>query len=311
MTFILVRRIVRPFVSIELQKAFRHFPVEKGIYEVAPGLRPLGDRLVFRVDDQFLRYRDNKINCYQERIPKYFQKFNYSDSVSAAVNKYLVSQVTKEYPKLFSFSGDSLHCVLTDQNIPFSKDSSFFESFCMQVQEDIAVVCRDGDKNWLAAIHLCSPSHWSAEEKIGKSFVEIHSPIPGIEKVNSIAPQLVSSMVEKGPWERFVWGFGSDNRLNHHPIAPPGFDSVKWKGRSFNGHFYLRYERQVIVGLPSVNAALFFIRPYFIDGNEIRKNSVERDLLISGLRSMNAESRAYKGLADCMDELIFWLETPV
>ena len=302
---------------MNLPNPSRYFPIEKGLYEVAPGLRPLGfnfgngerDKFVFQIDDQFLNYRENKIACYQERISKYFQKSNYSAKVSAAVNSFLVSQIVKEYPELFSFKNGTLQCAITEQDIRFSSDPDFLESFCLQIQEDIAVVCGNGEKDWLAAIHLCSPSHWSAEEKVGKSFVKIHEPIPGIERIKSSAAQLVNGMITKGPWVRFVWGIDSDKRLNHHPISPPGKNSSAWKGRSFNGtSLFIRYERQVIFGLPEVNAALFFIRTYFIDGNEIRSNSRERDLLRSALLSMNQESLKYKGLAESRDEIILWLD---
>lgn len=306
---------------MNLPKPFRYFPIENGIYEVAPGLRPLGfnfgngerDKFVFQIDDQYLNYRENKIACYQERISKYFQTANYSAKVSAAVNKFLVAQITKEYPELFSFKNETLFCAVTEQQIRFSSGPDFLESFCLQVQEDIAVVCRDGEKDWLAAIHLCSPSHWSAEEKVGKNFVDIHLPVPGIEKINSTAAQLVNGMIAKGPWVRFVWGVGSDKRLNHHPIPPPGKNPNIWKGRSFNANqsgssFFIRYERQVIIGLPEVSAALFFTRPYFLDGNEIKANVRERDLLRSALLSMNASSLKYKGLAESRDEIISWLD---
>jgi hypothetical protein len=120
-------------------------------------------------------------------------------------------------------------------------------------------------------------------------------------------------MVHKGPYTRFVWGFGSDMRLNHHPEPAPGADPAVWKGRSFSrdregSPFILRVERQVIHGLPEVNAAIFGIRIYFMDGEEIRRQPAHRALLRSALLSMTPESRVYKGLDQCMDEVIAWLD---
>ena len=47
---------------------------------------------------------------------------------------------------------------------------------------------------------------------------------------------------------------------------------------------------------------------YFIDGEEIRRNPKEQALLRSALLSMNEDSRRYKGLLECMDDVIFWLD---
>ena len=50
-------------------------------------------------------------------------------------------------------------------------------------------------RDYLTAIHLCSPSHWAAEDKIGKDFTAIHQPVPGIERINRTAPSLVDAIL--------------------------------------------------------------------------------------------------------------------
>jgi len=191
---------------------------------------------------------------------------------------------------------------------------SAFDALCSQVQEDIAVMRMDSTgRDWLAAIHLCAPGHWSAGDKIGKNFFSIHAPVAEVERMNRAASALVDAMIRKGPYVRFVWGFSTDLRLNHHPEPPPGADPKTWKGRTFDASaaspFLLRVERQVTWGLPEVNAAIFTIRVYYVDGNEIKANPAERALLRSGLLSMTENSRRYKGLDKCMDEVLIWLDS--
>ena len=318
----------------------RYFPIDKGVYEVAPGLKNLGqdlgngarDALVFQLDTEFPRYRESKLACRSERLSKYLATHRYGPEVSSAVNRFLTERLVKEYPGFFSLTpaakGSSVfRTELTGESFTLSEAfeltsaakctarpayASAFDALCSQVQEDVAVMTAGEDgSNWLSAIHLCSPSHWAAEEKIGKTFFEIHAPVPGIEKLNQASKFFVDAMINKGPYVRFVWGFGTDRRLNHHPEAPVGWDSVKWKGRTFDPSsempFILRVERQVLFGLPEVRSSVFAIRVSFIDGEEIRANSKERELLKSGLLSMTPESRAYKGLSGCMDEVIDWL----
>ncbi len=316
----------------------RYFPIEKGLYEVAPGLRTLGtafgngkkDELLFQLDSHFQHYRENKLKCRQENLSKYYCTHDFSAPVSTAVTQFFIDRLLLEHPTYFRLSEESpslktLECLLTNERLIFDKNlklqngdlpyTSSFDALCSQVQEDVAVMCVDeSGKNWLSNIHLCSPAHWKAEDKIGKNFVQIHEPVAGIEKINKAAHSIVDAMIYKGPYVRFVWGFATDQRLNHHPTPPHNTDPLEWKGRSFEhkenqSNFVLRIERQVLWGFPKVNAALFTIRIYFIEGDEIKKNPKEKALLKSGLLSMTQENRIYKGIDQDFDKVISWLDT--
>lgn len=319
----------------QLPQPSRYFPLEKGIYEVAPGLRPLGsdfgngeaDKRIFQLDAEFHRYRENKIANREERLGKYYCTSEYPDSVAAGINNFLAQRLAQEYPQYFSWDGECFSAQLTNEKLYFSRAGVFLrakttisppyasglDALASQVQEDIAIVCADTTRDWLAALHLSSPSHWAAEDKIGKDFFAIHAPIPGSEKMNRSARALVEAMIHKGPYVRFVWGFATDRRLNHHPVAPSGQDELAWQGRSFfqpadgSTPFVLRVERQTLWGFPALNAALFGIRVYFIDGCEIRQNPEERELLSAALRSMTPESLRYKGLSECLPDVLRWL----
>ena len=199
------------------------------------------------------------------------------------------------------------------------------DALCSQVQEDVAVMRKSQTDStslkfddWLSAIHLCSPGHWAAEDKIGKNFISIHTPVPGLEKINQNASKLVDAMIHKGPFVRFVWGFGSDNRLNHHPNPSPGVSEIEWRGRKFDQEtsekmgtcpFYLRVERQITWGLPALNAAIFTIRISFIDGNQIKFHPEQNRQLKTALASMTPEGRVYKGVETQTSEILDWLES--
>lgn len=323
-----------------LPSPVRYFPISSGLYEVAPGLSKVlnqkghegRDAQIFQFDNEFHRYRENKIQCRSERLSKYLQTHEYSRALSSAVNRFLARYLALEHPAYFSLQENgaarTLLCHLSQEKILLNSEwelesfespqamaspySSAFDALASQVQEDVAVMTQNEEgRDWLAALHLCSPSHWAAEEKIGKNFFDIHVPIPGIEKINRAATSFVEMMIHKGPFVRFVWGFATDKRLNHHPEAPQGKDPKEWKGRAFDktkeSPFILRLERQVLWGLPEAKASVFLIRTYFIDGEEIRRNPQERALLTSGLKSMSPESRVYKGVDACINEILAWL----
>lgn len=319
----------------------KYFPIERGEYVVAPGLRSLGhdfgngefDQKIFQITSKFKDYRINKLECRSERLSKYFCTQDLSPERINVMTRFFIERFVFEYPELFVFKEGILNClhtgdqIIVDQNFDFLSFKSteeiqpsvehILDALSLQVEEDVALVCRrmEGEKaiDHLGMLHLCSPSHWAAEDKIGMNFFDIHVPIPGIDKINRVADKLVETMINKGPYVRFIWSFVTDQRLNHHPTPPPGIDPLTWKGRSFNEDqaipFYFRIERQVTWGFPHVDSSLFTIGVSFMSGLEVKTNPYQRDQLLSALRSMSPESRVYKGVAGCFDQLISWLES--
>jgi len=107
-----------------------------------------------------------------------------------------------------------------------------------------------------------------------------------------------------------VWGVESDDRLNHHPEAPPGFDQEEWWGRQFqNGRFWVRTERQTIWPLSHVGAALFTIRVNLVSDSVVLADPTLRSSLVAGLNSMSPEARRYKGVDQRWSELMGLLES--
>ena len=293
----------------------RYLPFLDGKYSTAPGLFPTEkaqgpDRLIFQIDDDYMRYRRNMQDCRREDIQKYFVQKNLHARTAVNVNMMIATQLVKEYPAIFRFTEDegrfSLHNRLTDetlrwneewQSVEGSKYLNLFDALSSQVQEDIAVCQLEGDRDWLAAIHLCAPNHWSPEDKIGRPFGYVHGIVPGMEKLNVQYFKMLTSCVQKGPFYRFAWGISTDKRLNHHPHPPPDIDAVTWHGRSLDdedSRIYCRVERQALAGIPSSNAFIFTIRTYFYDSAAFAPS--ERIALLAAIESMSDASLAYKGL---------------
>lgn len=314
-----------------------YFPIEKGLYEVAPGLRPLKwdfkngliDSQVFQIAQDFQLQRKNKEECLRERVSKYVCKKNLFPETEKKITEFIIRQLCLEHPNFFNFENGKFYSHLTEETIELETDFklirfhtrsqdlpvlSALDALSLQFSEDIAITQRgENEEDWLSYLNLCSPSHWAAEDKIGLNFISVHVPIPGIERILKNAKGMVEAMIQKGPFQRFIWSFVTDTRLNHHPIPPLGWDHDLWKGRSFDlskeEPFYLRIERQTTFGQPEVNASLFTIRIYFIPASQIKANENLRSQLISALHSMTPESRVYKGVAPCFEELLFYLNS--
>lgn len=310
----------------------RYFPLSSGKYEVKPGMVRLGscfgngvaDEQVFQIDANFADYRESKVIARAERLEKYYQTYNYSDAVATAVGRLIVARLVCEHPQYFQIQQEdgflALHCKLTQETLFFDDNYrlqqveastkpipgyvSTLDALALQVQEDITVVCRGSNThNWVSAIHLCFPNHWSAEDKIGRDFATVHAPVAGMEKINRCANAIVNTMIVRQPMVRFAWGLSTDTCLNHHPANI-------WVGRPFdidNPRLYLRIERQVIWGLRECDAAIFTIRTYLRDVNEIKDSSAMLEHLVSAIRSMSTESLQYKGLLKYRDAILNWL----
>jgi len=313
-----------------------YFPLQKGRYEVTPGLNTLGtdfgnvhdDKLIFQIDANFPRYREEKVTARKERLEKYYCAGTLAPDKKSYITRFIINRLCQEHPTLFRHQVRNTHhhllCRLTDDRLKFDADFVLLnplpysncyvdglDALAMQVQEDIALVeITDNGNDRITALHLCFPNHWSAEDKIGQSFLDSHAPVPGMTKINQHAEQLLTSLLHRGPFVRFAWGLATDDRLNHHPVTPDYADAEEWQGRCFdptNPELYLRVERQVIQGLPTIGILLFTIRTYFYDVAILKRAPEKRQVLQSALQSMSAATLNYKGLTQNRSLIMDWL----
>jgi len=313
-----------------------YFPIERDRYDVSPGLRTFGtdfgngsqDRQIFQLDEEFPRYRSEKLTARAERLTKYHAEHACPANVTEAVTRFIAQRLLHEHPALFTRDeaplGFVLNCIPTGERLEFGPRMELvraerapspsyvgpLDALASQLQEDLAIATVQDGEDTLRAVHLCFPNHWSPEEKLGNNFRSVHAPVAGIAPVSAKAPQLMDAVVNKGPYVRFAWGVSTDSRLNHHPVPPPGTPRESWHGRSFNPaepRLFLRVERQVLWGFPEVQAVLFTIRTSFVDLAEVKQDVARRRSLIAALHSMTSEQRMYKGLSESFEPITQWL----
>lgn len=299
----------------------RYLPFLNGKYSTGPGLILMEkavhpeDEKIFQIDDCYDETLLNKQICRDEDIHKYYCEKILWDKTSTAVNWFIIQRLLKEYPAYFILEKINQQWQLfnkktgivvqwngENQLLPGSVYTSLFDALCCQVQEDMAVCQVNRGEDWLAAIHLCAPNHWAPLDKIGKPFDQVHAPVADMEKTKKHYGKMIETIIQKGPFTRFAWGIATDTRLNHHPIAPHGVDGGEWYGRKAGeSKFYIRTERQNMVGFPAENAFLFTIRTFFYDMDTLDLH--EKTALWDALSNMSSASLAYKGLTDKIDLL--------
>ena len=164
-----------------------------------------------------------------------------------------------------------------------------------EVEEDFLIHRIVGDRDWVSSAHVCFPSHWLPEEKVGKSFEEVHRPVP-MNLANS--RKLAETAARSGFFERFVWSVVHDDRHNFHPQLPASeFDPN-------DPRVLVKVERQVTVAFPAHDFCLFILRQSLIPEHELDKLTLAR-----AIEAMKPEEKAYKGLVDC-DDLLAYLRAP-
>lgn len=171
------------------------------------------------------------------------------------------------------------------KNYPRPLKGTEYLSIAKETEEDFLIHRVVGDKDWLSSAHVCFASHWKPEDKIGRSFDEIHQPVP-MNLKNS--KKIVRAMTTSGIFERFVWSVVHDERYNFHPrLAHSKFDPILPK-------VLVKVERQVTVAFPEQNFCLFVLRQYLIKEDQLDKPS-----LVSAIEGMDEAQRDYKGLSQC------------
>ncbi len=253
-----------------VQPAF-YFPIDRKLYDVSPGLKPLGfdfgngalDANLFQIDSDFARYRAEKLKSRAEDLSKYHGVDRVSPLVAQTIVSSVIDLLVKEWPQYFESVRTSrftqanaseaptsckLICHLTGERLSFNGAYELidvvggptppylnaFDALFSQVQEDAAILTSDETGNRLSMLHVLTPSHWDPRDKLGKDFAAFHKPVPGFDKMAKAQHLLVDAMINKGPFTRFVWSFVTDQRLNHHPVPPLGQDATSWKGRAFD-----------------------------------------------------------------------------
>jgi dimethylamine monooxygenase subunit A len=278
--------------------AARYRPYADGKYSVKPGLFRFGtdfgngdaDLRLFQIDRNFQAYREAKQAAHVIRPDDHHLSSNLHPDVDQAVCRFIADRLVEEYPQWFQMGPDArITCLLTHET--FQIQAKRLAMLALQVQEDLTVVSVDGDKNWLSAGHVCLPSGWSLKDKIGKDFSAVHERVPGalslMERQGEYVKQMVNATVGL---VRFVWAIGRDYIDGHpsHERSPLTLDNA-----------IIRVERQVIWGLPEVNAALFAIRPYNYQIEE-----EDKPLLASAVESMSDDAARYKGLESLKYDII-------
>lgn len=262
---------------MSLAPAF-YFPVRQTPFRFQAGLMPFGsdfgngavERLYFQVDSQ----RDFYI-AEKKRVPAArHHRLDRNDSeerAHARVLAWIRRTLAAEHPQRFA------------------EPPASYRAIAAEVQEDLVVLHRDAEgRDAAILVDVSFPSDWRPERIVGTDFRFIHGPVPGFADAQAQARSMVTAMIERGPYVRFVWTLKTDAILDHHPDQGP---YLPWQEAEEG---FLRVERQLTVPFTDVGASLFLIRTYIYPFADLSPE--RRDLLARAVRDMPDEAARYKGI---------------
>lgn len=177
------------------------------------------------------------------------------------------------------------------------------------IQEDLALMRKDGAGWRLVAASVCFPSNWWLREKMGLPLAQVHHSIPGFgpeSRNDEIIGRIFDSMQVGSIVERRNWSLVNTDKLPHWPD-----EKVFDRQREYPQGVFMRVERQTLRKLAACGDILFTIRIHIESLNKLHHHreggKISRRLAEELGRLSEAELR-YKGLYGSLDHLMKQLE---
>lgn len=151
---------------------------------------------------------------------------------------------------------------------------------------------------------VCFPTSWSLREKLGRTLMETHGPVPRLN--TELAVRIATALRKLAPgasWERDNWGLVRTPELNRHPRM----QRLRLEAGATPDQVWLRAEHQLLFKLPRTGGILFGIRIAHLPLRKLLADPAARTALRGALESMPDDAADYKGLLTVRPSLIDWL----
>lgn len=297
------------------------FPFEKDTFGLVMGVKPIGPSETMFVVDR-ARYLDELAlkRSNMERDARYrVQVVPGQDDVVWDAVEAVLARLADEHPEAFSFTTDGAtgtfdnHLTGETTSIRYGDPSSLpappMQWLGMQVQEDLCLLDTTDPGFPLVAGCLCFPSMWSLDEKIGRSLLDIHVPVPFFHDKLGLSLMRLMDRLKEPVW-RLNWGIYPTPRLDLEPPTLPEWEHLLTSIRpeDAGAHLYLRVERQTLSRLPKTRAILFTIHTYVGAIEEEARDARRLERMRNVLRTVPPESQRYKRLAPYLPALLAYLD---
>lgn len=298
----------------------KYFPFSK-TFDTKMGTTPQKDSdLLIDCDEQYHTEVKLKRNLLDTDHGYYYHYLPGYELVAWEVLAKVLREMVRNFPEKFSLAESngvwSWTNRLLDEEWEFvfgDNDSLPLEPIDWvgrQVQEDLLVLNKEGV---LIGGQLCFPSGWSLAEKVGKDFVNIHAPLPGLmAPMVSAANQLMARIPRDRPVKRNNWGIRVCDELDLSSKHTARYQAMlkstqDWITETIGDRLYVRIEHQTLSRLAQSDAVLFTIHTYLSKLSDELLVETRAQQLRTFLQSVPPDVLNYKQMTPFSDKLTRYL----
>lgn len=302
-----------------------YFPFDSDTYAMTMNARALGiDRLIEVEPRRYGAELAEKATILASDYRYYFRAPDDTEAHAWEAIALLLPNMARHYPQHFALrtAGARWHwanrLLGTEARLTLGEPASLplppLDWLGRQVQEDLLIMAEDTTGGTpLVAGHLCFAAGWCLDDKLGRSFLAIHDPVPIFAELVGRSADLLMQRLKPGhPTGRVGWSITTSPDLNRAPAVTddhrdegPAIDALNAGERC-----YLRLERQTFSRLPRTRGVLFTIHTSLAPlAGVLAEDAPTRARRVAAvLRTMPAPLLHYKGIDRFHAPLLAYLD---
>lgn len=266
-----------------------YFPFRTAKYELKIGAWPMGSEDRSIEPDELLEAELKlKRECFARDPHYYFQALPGTEDAQREVVEFVARQ--------------SGFAIAWDEREPMRAAGD-------AVQEDLLLLDPNQAGVPLIAGHLCFANAWCLDDKLGKSFLDIHGPVPQFDTtIGPPSQKLLERMKTQRPVSRLNWAVKATGQLD----CTSRWDALNedWKRQVTEQNAgetcWMRVERQTLVRMPISDTVLFTLHTYTQPVGTLSEE--QQSLLLGVMQTCPEEMLKYKGIWGFWRPLVAWLE---
>lgn len=274
-------------------------------------LKPLALDKWIEIDEDFASQLRFKAELLSDRHAEVFAALPESIAVQQEVLDLLIDHLLMFYPQHYQQQAGNLRNTATGEVwhlADFAKKP--LELAGRLVQEDWCVLLPQGGESVLVAGSVCFPSRWRLSEKLGRSLLGIHAPVPGYaEKLAHPVEGVFDRLRADYPSVRFNWSIVDTPELclltTHGEAKVDSTIAIETAG----DRLWLRVERQTLRRLPKSGGVLFGIRTSIEPLRQVKIDRATALDLAAAIEQMPIEGHTYKSLLPILPVLLAYLRS--
>ena len=271
------------------------------------GLKPLKLADWIEIDDQFVPYLQRKTELLETNYSEVFASLPGTQIAQQEVLNLLLEHLLQQFPQQYDRTSESITTKATHQTWKITDFAQPLDLAGRLVQEDLCLM-QPSDRGYiLAAASLYFPLRWRLLEKLGRSLMQIHQPVPEYsEELRNPVDRLFDRLKVDRPVSRSNWSIVDTPEL--HLGHQSHSDTAPLEHTPSGESLWIRVERQTLRRLTQSCCILFTIRTYRYPLAILRNYPDSAIELSTIVQQLSPEMQRYKNLLPIRETLLTTLQ---